>query len=205
MFVTIEGIDGTGKTTVANRVVTALQRQGRKAVYARSPSGSIRDMLLNKDFPLSRRAQFFLFNADQQMMYDDCSDFLRSGGIVICDRFSDSTWVYQYKKAIQEDMPVVSLMAMNTVLRYLLPQPDLTIVLDVNYETAMARRSDGKSDRFEVDGCSEWERRRSAYLNLTEELSDRKFFVVSTDGKTIDAVVQEVMGVLSEYELPDVK
>src|SRR5260221_8843037 len=102
MFITFEGLDGSGKTTQAALLVERLQAGGSDVVFLREPGGTvvsekIRDILLDKQhLELSEKAELFLFSAARNQLVGQviCSS-LRAGKAVVCDRFYDSTTAYQ--------------------------------------------------------------------------------------------------------------
>lgn len=98
LFITLEGGEGSGKTTCAKLLVANLIAQGYDAVYVREPGGnkaaeSIRNIVLNNDF--KPETELLLFSASRSIIVDQINKYLSDGRIVICDRYIASTYVYQ--------------------------------------------------------------------------------------------------------------
>ncbi len=155
MFISFEGIDGSGKTTQVQHTVSALEDAGYDVLATREPGGTplgdhIRELLLGKnDHPMHPRSELLLFCASRaQLVSDQLRPFLAGGGIVICDRYADSTLAYQgYGHGLNPD-----------ALRHILDfatgglYPDVTVYLDMPPERGLERRHRG---RFEGE---EWNR-----------------------------------------------
>src|SRR5258707_5568128 len=102
MFITFEGLDGSGKTTQASLLVDLLQARSNSVVFLREPGGTvvsekIRDILLDRQhLELTQKAELLLFSAARNQLVEQviCSS-LRAGKAVVCDRFYDSTTAYQ--------------------------------------------------------------------------------------------------------------
>lgn len=175
MFITFEGIEGTGKSTQITRVREYFEAQGREVFLTLEPGGSrigreLRKMLLhvdNKDItPLT---ELFLYLADRaQHVGQVIRPELEAGKVVLCDRFADSTIVYQgYGRGLDTTM----LRELNEVAVDGL-WPDLTIVLDIDPEIGLKRATlrnleEGKAKeegRFEAEHLSFHRRIREGYL-----------------------------------------
>src|SRR5712691_249601 len=151
MFVTFEGIDGSGKTTQAELLAAALAEEGRAVVATREPGGTklgerIRDLLLG-EFVVSPWAETALFSAARAQLVDEViHPALRDGGDVVCDRYIDSSLAYQ---GIARDLGVDRVLELNLqATRGLLP--DRTFLVLVDPATALARSM--PSDRIEREG-----------------------------------------------------
>lgn len=150
MFVTFEGPDGAGKTTAMRSVAAALRESGHIVHTTRQPGDSsigpsIREILLGGQnvVPL---AELFLFLADRaQHVAEVVRPALQRGEIVLCDRFADSTVVYQ---GYARGLDVESLREMNSLATTGLV-PDLTLLLAIDAEVARVRDSDG--DRLDLE------------------------------------------------------
>src|SRR5688500_10278574 len=100
-FITIEGGEGCGKTTLSNKLAVELENKGYTVFKTREPGGTplserIRDLLLNSNESIADKAELLLFlTARVQQMEDKIKPALRQGYIVICERFNDSTIAYQ--------------------------------------------------------------------------------------------------------------
>ena len=172
-FLSFEGIDGCGKSTQAKMLNQHYLDQGKDVVFSREPGGSpgaeaIRGLLLtgNTD-KWTAETELLLFTAARRDHLETTIEpALASGKMVICDRFADSTRVYQ--GATRGDLrSKVDLLHTTMIGR----EPDLTIIIDVEPEVALKRglaRNTGE-DRFEDFGLKFQESLRVGFLKLVEE------------------------------------
>lgn len=145
MFITVEGIEGSGKTTQTNLLAAALEREGRNVAITHEPGwgqvgNCLRQVLLDeRGVELAPLAELCLFCADRaQHVGDFIRPQLDQGHIVICDRFSDSTVAYQgYGRGL--DLGLVKKLAWEAALGAI---PDLTILLDLPVELGLGRIGD---------------------------------------------------------------
>ncbi len=179
MFITLEGIDRSGKTTQAALLAEAL---GPQTVLLREPGGTpagerIRDLLKDPALELSPGAELLLFNAARAEL---CRQVVRpaldEGRDVVCDRFIDSTVAYQ-GVARGLGVEVVERLSELVVGSCL---PDLTVLLRVDPELAVDREGDA-SDRFESEGLEFQRQVAAAYEELAERHPER-FRVVGGSG-----------------------
>lgn len=147
MFITFEGVDGSGKTTQVSQTADYLREQGYDVLATREPGGTpigdqIRELLLeNKDDPdIHAHTELLLFCASRaQLIAEVVLPHLRAGGIVISDRYTDSTYAYQgYGHGLNVD----KLKQINDFATTGL-HPDLTIFLDITPKEALKRRAAG--------------------------------------------------------------
>lgn len=208
-FVTFEGGEGAGKSTRVADVAERLRRRGHEVVVTREPGGSpgaeaVRHALLTgaaEAFgPLAEALLFAAARADH--VDQTIRPALDRGAWVLCDRFADSTRVYQ---GATGNVPAEQLAALEEIAVDGV-RPDLTILLDVPVEIglarAAARRGDGAVDRFEKDGVDIHERRRRAFLALAR--AEPKRFVV-VDASQDPATVADAVwyGLCSRLGLPE--
>ena len=175
MFITIEGIEGGGKTTQVGLLAKALEQRGCRVRVTREPGGTelggrIRELLLHSGTKLGRRAELFLILADRAEHVESViRPALASGEIVLCDRFADSTLAYQ---AFGRELALDEVRAVESIARQGL-LPDLTFVLDCPVETGLARtrkrRGDAAADRFEGEEAAFHDRVRQGFLTLARE------------------------------------
>ena len=194
-FVSFEGIDGCGKSTQAKLLNQHFVYQGKDVIFSREPGGSpgaetIRALLLtgNTD-KWSAETELLLFTAARRDHLETTIEpALASGKMVICDRFADSTRVYQ--GATRGDLrSKVDLLHTTMIGR----EPDITIIIDVEPEVALKRglaRNSGE-DRFEDFGLEFQENLRHGFLKLAEEYPFRCHLV---DGnRSTEEVFKDVL------------
>jgi dTMP kinase len=169
-FLTIEGIEGVGKTTQVARLSEALRERGIAHVVTREPGGTplaekIRDILLNEqNEPLPPTAELLLmFAARAVHLANHVEPHLKAGRWVVCDRFTDATYAYQGGGRGLNADHIRQLETMVQGAR----RPDLTVLLDAPVaqalERARQRNSGAATDRFESERAEFFERVRVAY------------------------------------------
>lgn len=171
VFVTFEGIDGSGKTTQAKLLYEALKEEGRSVVLLREPGGTpvaerIRSILLEeKNEPLSPRAEILLFLASRaQLVEQAIIPALRAKKIVILERFIDSTTAYQaYGRGFSP--PWVEKLNRWSACEIL---PDLTIELRVPVKVGLDRKKGDLPDRIEKEGKAFEEKVFKGYLKIAK-------------------------------------
>ena len=176
-FLSFEGIDGCGKSTQAKFLVAHFMAKGQEVLRTREPGGSpgaeaIRKLLLTGDTDKwSAETELLLFTAARRDHLEKTIEpALAAGQMVICDRFADSTRVYQ--GATRGDLRAkVDQLHAAMIGR----EPDLTLIIDVDPKIALARglaRNSGE-DRFEDFGLEFQEKLRTGFLKLTQEYPQR--------------------------------
>ena len=153
MFISFEGIEGSGKSTLLSAVETALRKEGRDLVVTREPGGTpagdaIRRVFIEPHFELSPMAETLLVNASRaQLVADVIGPALKSGNLVLCDRYVDSSLAYQGygRRQSLEAVRAICNAATGGLM------PDLTLLIDVSYETSRERlhRRGNTDDRLE--------------------------------------------------------
>ena len=201
MFITFEGIDYSGKSTQANLLVERLQKYGKEVVFLREPGGTaisekIRDILLDKKhLELKQMAELFLFSAARtQLVSEVIQPALKSGKVVICDRFYDSTTAYQgYGRGIDLD----EVHAINRIAT-MGTKPDITFFIDIEIDEIFRRQiaAGFSADRMESSGKDFFERVRNGYWQLAEKESDR--FIVVSGKLTIEEIHKEIWGIVQK-------
>jgi len=160
MFIVIEGIDGSGKTSVITCIEAFLRSKGRKVVTTREPTGgSIGKMVAEMD-DLTPETEALLFTADRAVHTEEIRKWISEGRTVVSDRYYTSTLAYQ--SAAGMDMEWLE--AINSKI---IREPDITIVLDMDPEESLRRVEErGEKSRFEK---LEYQKKvRDAYLRIAE-------------------------------------
>ncbi|MCO5146323.1 MAG: dTMP kinase [Aquamicrobium sp.] len=173
IFITFEGGEGAGKSTQIARLAESLREMGHEVVVTREPGGSpgaeaVRHVILSGAAePFGPAMEAILFAAARADHIDQViRPAVARGAIVLCDRFVDSSRVYQgvtgnLEPAFMQALEKVTVAGM---------MPDLTVVLDLDPEEGMrraaARRGDGTADRFEKEALDIHRRRREAFLEI---------------------------------------
>ena len=182
-FITFEGADGCGKTTQTELIKKYLDNKNIENILTREPGGSelgvhLRKILLHYEKPVSNIAETFLYLADRaQHIEYKIKPALEEGKIVLCDRHTDSTLAYQGYGRNQDIETIQGLnkIAVNSIL------PDLTIVFDVESETAQKRLT-GEKDRLEAEGIEFHKKLRAGYLDIAKKNPKRVKIVNANQG-----------------------
>ncbi len=200
-FITFEGIDGSGKTTQLSGIAEYLENQGKEVLKLREPGGTligeqIRTILLSRgNMAMSVETELMLFAAARaQLVREVIEPALAEGKWVLCDRFMDSTTVYQgYGRQI--DLQLIGQLNSIAVGRC---KPDLTLLFDLSVEAAGARlaaRSE-KSDRLDLESKAFAERIRKGYLELASAEPSR-FKVIDAERSSAD-IEKQIKSILRE-------
>lgn len=195
-FITIEGPDGSGKTTVAKKLVDKLNNEGIKAIYSREPGGvaiaeKIRDIILDvNNTNLDSRSEALLYAASRrQHLVEKVIPALDNGYVVICDRFLDSSLAYQgYARGIGiDEVYNINMFAIDNHL------PDLTILLDINPEVGINRimkQRENEVNRLDLEGLSFHKKVHEGYQILKEKYPQR--FTIVDGNKSKEEVFETV-------------
>ncbi|MCU0857623.1 MAG: dTMP kinase, partial [Pontiellaceae bacterium] len=204
-LITLEGPEGSGKSTQATALIQRLAERGIKAIYTREPGGTalgeeIRNILQHNqagEAPCGR-AELLLFEASRNQLVEKViRPNLEKGTWVICDRFIDSTTAYQ---GYGRGLPVADVQAIN---RFTINgvTPDLTLLLDLEVSAGferIARRQTATgeaADRFELEERAFHERVRNGYLKLARENPERLRIVNAAQDP--DAVSSDIWNVIA--------
>ena len=200
LFITLEGPDGGGKTTQAQQLASGFRLYGREVLITREPGGtetaeSIRELVLDPALQLSPETESLLQLAARA---DHVSQVIRpaldAGKVVLCDRFSDSTLVYQ---GILRDMDLDQLRKLNDFATRGL-RPDVTLLLDGDPRELLKRRNDrGIVDKFELQGLAFQDRVRAGYLQLAQAEPERILVVDALEEPEV--VTEEIIKKLEKW------
>lgn len=206
MFITLEGIEGSGKTTQAGYIVQSLQGKGHDCVITREPGGTrigekIRTILLDPESKdMDPLTELLLYTADRaQHIKEFIYPNLSAGKIVLCDRYYDATVAYQgFARGL--DMGLIKRLHR---LIFADLKPDITILLDLPPEVGLSRawrqiKNGTRTDletRFEKETLSFHEKVRSGYLELAH-LEPERFRVVDAS-KDENRVRETIIKILS--------
>ena len=198
LFLSFEGIDGSGKSTQARMLAEFLENSGRPVVLTREPGGSpgaeeIRSLVLQGDPDRwSAETEILLFTAARRdHMERTILPALAAGKIVICDRFADSTRMYQGLSRGNLRERVDQLHSL------MIPRdPDKTILIDMDPSVGLSRAKsrNGVEERFEDFGIALQEKMRQGFLDLADEFSSR--FAVINGLQELDDVQRDVRNVV---------
>jgi dTMP kinase len=200
VFLTFEGIEGSGKTTQLRRLAERIPN----AVSTKEPGGTptadrIRAILLDPESHLDRVAELFLFAASRrQHVVDLIRPALQGGQVVLCDRFTDSTLAYQgFGRVIDLDqLRTLNAWATDSLL------PDLTLLFDLPEEVGLSRARSRNAvatpheGRFEAEDLRFHRRVREGYLSLAVA-EPQRFVKIDADG-TPDEVFERMIAKLTE-------
>lgn len=202
-FITVEGGEGAGKSTMIHKVRQWLVDHGHEVVTTREPGGTelaekIRDIVLGaENTALCPTAELLLvFASRAQHLHELIRPALASGVTVLCDRFTDASWAYQGGgRGLSADM----IASLENVVHGDL-QPDLTILLDLPAETGLQRISSrGEADRIEQESLEFFERVRQTYLRRAAATPGR-FAVI--DASVDEAAVWQQLERTLQERLP---
>ncbi|KRC52112.1 thymidylate kinase [Leifsonia sp. Root227] len=201
LFITIEGGDGTGKSTQAKLIEEWLAERGRTVVRTREPGGTevgveIREIVLHHRGDIAARAEALLYAADRAHHIETfVRPALERGEVVLQDRYLDSSVAYQGAGRVLDPVEIrnLSLWAAQGLL------PDLTILLDLDETAARARLDTSRTryDRLEAEKSDFHARVRAAYLGLAEAEPER--FLVVDASRPVDEIAADIRTRLEPY------
>lgn len=200
-FITFEGTEGSGKTTVIEKVEKYYLDKGYKVIRSREPGGSkiaedIRNVILDVDnTAMDPITEALLYAASRrQHLVEKVIPYLEQGYIVLCDRFIDSSLVYQgYARGIGIDKVYqMNLMATNGLL------PDCTIYVDVRPEVGLSRikENNREQNRLDLEKLSFHQKVYEGYAEVAKKFNDR--FRVINGEQSKDKVLKDTIKVLDE-------
>jgi dTMP kinase len=173
MFITFEGSDGTGKSTQIARLAEFLRQANYEVLLTREPGGNpiseqIRSVIMDlKNTSMHPRTEILLLQAARaQLVEQVLRPFLKQGGLVLCDRYADSTLAYQ-----GYGYQLFDLDTLQTIIHFATGglKPDLTFLLDLNVEEGLRRRAQGGEwNRLDSLDLAFYQRVRKGYLEMAQ-------------------------------------
>jgi dTMP kinase len=202
LFITFEGGEGSGKSVQAKALFRRLSQLAIPALLTHEPGGTSFGRRLGRwlkwaqDADISPLTELMLFNASRaQLVAEVLQPNLKSGKVVISDRYADSTTVYQgYGRGLDLEMVKATNNAATQGLT-----PNLTILLDILAEEGLARKRAKRQDRFEQEALAFHQKVRKGYLKLAAEEPERWLVVDASQSKRkiADIIWQRVSQLLS--------
>ena len=209
VFITLEGVEGCGKSTQLRRLAAGLRASGFAVRELREPGGTaageaIREVLLDPGHAgLDARAELLLYEASRaQLVAEVIEPALRAGEVVLCDRFYDSTTAYQ---GHARGLPAEEIERLNAFATGGLA-PDLTIVLDIDAAHGLERatRASAGADRLEAEELGFHERVRQGFLAIARA-EPQRVLVVSAEGSPDDVAARVWAAVVGSTVLPGLR
>ena len=198
-FITVEGIEGVGKSTNIEVITRFLQARGIDVVVTREPGGTpiseaIRGLLLSTELPAMHEHTelLLMFAARAEHLQRLIIPALEQGKWVVCDRFTDATYAYQ---GGGRGIPHERIAALEGWVQGPL-RPDITLLLDTDVQTGLARaKNRSEADRFEQETVAFFERVRAHYLKMAQVHPER-YWVVDACG-ALEQVQDQLKALLS--------
>ena len=198
MFITLEGIEGAGKSTHVPFIVDQLKNANHEVIATREPGGtklgeSIRNTLLtNENISIDGDAELLLmFAARAQHLHDVIRPALTAGKTVVCDRFTDSSFAYQAGgRGIDNDKINQLVQLVHADLK-----PDLTLLFDLPVELGLERANKRDMlDRFESEDMKFFRSVRDTYLKIASAEPDRvKIIDAADDIETVQSAIADIL------------
>ncbi len=192
-FITLEGIDGSGKSTVISLLKERLLEKGLDFIVIREPGGTligerIRSLLLDPNYSLSPIEEVYLYATSRAVLVREVIlPALKNGSLVISERYIDSSLAYQgYGKGV----PLKLIYEINRPAIMGL-YPELTILLDIDPLICLERLKDKKKDRIELEGLTLQRNVRHGYLKLAEFYKERYLLLDAT--RKPEEIVSEIL------------
>lgn len=195
MFITFEGPEGSGKTTVANIIVQKLEQLGYKVVHTREPGGTpiseaIRNVILDKkNTNLDPRAEALLYAASRrQHLVEKVWPAIREGKIVVCDRYLDSSLAYQggARELGVDNILSVNMFATEGTF------PDVTLLFDITPEDGLKRiaaNANREVNRLDLEKIDFHHKVHDTFLELARKYRDR--YIVIDASRPLEEVVDQ--------------
>ena len=198
IFISLEGIEGAGKSTHLSFIASQLEKSGREVLSTREPGGTplgeqIRHiLLLQKPMAIDSMSELLLmFAARAQHIREIIRPALHNGQIVLCDRFTDSSYAYQ---GGGRGIPAETISQLARIVQADL-KPDITLLFDVPVVTGLERACKNReADRFEKETIAFFQTVRNTYLTIAESEPERvKIINTDTDIDTVQSRISEIL------------
>ena len=194
-FVTLEGVDGAGKSTHIDFIKSYFISKSLDYILTREPGGTIlgekiREILLNDEMsPITE--SLLMFAARSEHLSQLIQPNLKNGVTVICDRFTDSSYAYQ---SGGKDVSISTIEQLKSIVQEDL-EPDLTLLFDLPVELSIERLNNSRVlDRFEKQNYEFHQKVRESYLNNANQNKDRFYIIDST--RSINDIQDEITKIL---------
>ncbi|RKZ70785.1 MAG: dTMP kinase [Gammaproteobacteria bacterium] len=206
-LITLEGIEGAGKSSHMQFIAEKLQQAGKEVLLTREPGGTdlgegIRALLLkkNEQAMFEQTELLLMFAARAQHVQQVILPAMAAGKIVICDRFTDSSYAYQGGGrgiSIEKIRQLEAWLFSGDLSDF---KPDLTLLLDLSVETGLSRaRARGEADRFEIETVNFFQNARDTFLNIAGDEPGRVKIIDAE--QQLEAVQSSILEVLVEQGL----
>lgn len=206
IFITFEGNDGSGKTTISTKVYETLKNKGYPVLYTREPGGieiaeQIRSIILNpNNTEMDARTEALLYAASRrQHLIEKVLPALKQGKIVLCDRFIDSSLAYQ---GVGRNIGMKEVFDMNA-FAIEGHMPDVTIFLSVSLKTGMKRVAQrGNLDRMDQESMEFHKRVAEGYESVKLKYADRMVMIDAEQEmeKVYEATLRQVEEIIKRYD-----
>ncbi len=200
-FITLEGIEGVGKTTHLAFIADYLEARQYPVLITREPGGTkageaVREILLHgKEIRIDAMTELLLmFAARAQHLQEVVIPALAEGKIVLCDRFTDASYAYQGggRGIAQADIRILEQLVQQEL------QPNLTLLFDASVQTGLSRaKKRSEADRFESETIAFFERVRQTYLERSRNKPDR-IKIINAE-QTLPAVEQDIIRLMESF------
>ena len=202
-LITLEGIEGAGKSSHMQFIAEKLQQADKDVLLTREPGGTelgegIREFLLkkNKQAMFVETELLLMFAARAQHVQQVILPAMTKGKVVVCDRFTDSSYAYQGGGR------GISIEKIHQLESWVLSgfKPDLTLLLDLSVETGLSRaRARGEADRFEIETVNFFQNARDTFLKIAQDEPDRVKIINAE--QNLETVQSSILKVLVEQGL----
>jgi len=195
-FITLEGVDGAGKSTHIPSILAALESKGCEVVSTREPGGTVlgerlRELLLYESMHAETET-LLMFASRREHIANVIAPALKRGAYVLSDRFTDATYAYQSgaKGVLASKIAILEQWVQEDL------QPDITLLFDVPVEVSIARLSGARSpDKFERESADFFTRIRNAYLERARQNPAR--FRVIDASQPLEEVAKSVQQIIA--------